>query len=420
MQVYFYVGFQTKVDFDFNDLVSGNPGVGGTEYATICLATELANRGLFRVTLISNIDLKLNSKVNFLHKPDLISALLCNEVTDKYLVYRPNIDASEEILLAYKNTKAKLIAWTHVTPSPDHLRIMANTENILGIVALGKRQYFSWIDSPANKKTTIIQNGQYSPQQLISPSLNKDITYLGALVPQKGFHLLAKQWPQILKERPGVRLIVIGSGSLYDSGALLGPLKLAGEKYENQIVTLLGNSIDSVVFRGKVDSREKALLIASTRVGVVNPSGRTENCPAAALDFQAAGIPVVSAKRYGLIDTVINNKTGILARRRRSLTKAIIKLIDDDSLVDTYGRNGIENIKENFDFSRIVSQWSAFIYCLDGSTSFRQPRFRDVAGWTERFAFLNSIVRKKSVSSGKGRSVIEAKTFLKKFLTKTI
>lgn len=417
MEIFFYVSFQTEVDFDFDDLDSGNPGVGGTEYATICLATEIANRNLCSVTLISNIELKLNSKVNFLRKSDLSTALLSSEVEDSYFVFRPKIDASEEIFFAYKNTKAKLVAWTHVSPSPSHLRIMAGIENIVGIVALGKRQYFSWIDSPANKKTTVIQNGQYSPQNRIRPSLNKDVTFLGALVPQKGFHLLAEQWHRISQAREGVRLIVIGSGNLYDSGAKLGPLQLAEEKYENQIITLLGESIDSVIFRGKVDSSEKEKLIANTRVGVVNPSGRTENCPAAALDFQAAGVPVVSARRYGLIDTVINKKSGILVKRRRSLSKAIIKLIDDDSLIDAYSRKGIENIEENFSFSKIIDQWFEFINCLDSSISIYQPRLHDVAGWTETFAVANSIVRKNSIAKGTCSSVIEIKTNLKRHLT---
>ena len=42
---------------------------------------------------------------------------------------------------------------------------------------------------------------------------NHAVTYIGSLVPTKGFHVLAAVWKTILKEVPDATLNVVGNGS---------------------------------------------------------------------------------------------------------------------------------------------------------------------------------------------------------------
>lgn len=72
-----------------------------------------------------------------------------------------------------------------------------------------------------------------------------------------------------------------------------------------------GELLPSVHFHG-VMGEEKKELIARTSVGVANPSGRTETFGISAIDFSSRGVPVVTIASGGFLDTVENEKTGLL------------------------------------------------------------------------------------------------------------
>jgi glycosyltransferase involved in cell wall biosynthesis len=75
--------------------------------------------------------------------------------------------------------------------------------------------------------------------EYISPE-NKEqiVTYVGALIPTKGFHKLAKVWKNILKKVPTAKLQVIGDGKLYNKNAVLGPHGIAEAKYEKKSLNI--------------------------------------------------------------------------------------------------------------------------------------------------------------------------------------
>lgn len=413
MKIFFYLEFPNRVNFDFQNLNLGNPGIGGTEYATISLATELAKETNIQVTILSNTKLVLHPMINFNPVDSFEQAALAPFISNEFLVFRPTINASNEVSATYAQTKAKLIAWTHVTPSPHHLRMLARMESVKGIVALGNRQYFSWVDNPAAKKTYVIQNGQYPASIQADFNAKKYITYLGALVPQKGFHLLAEAWPKVISKCKDIELLVIGSGNLYNADSKLGLLNLADPIYEKEIIRLLGNSISSVQFLGKVSAEEKAQAIAESYIGIVNPTGATENCPAAALDFQAAGVPVISANKYGLIDTVMHNRTGILIGKSKHLSKTIINLFLDDAKHSELSRNARQYVRNSFDFRRIVHEWEIFLFALQAGSVGRRPRFRETRNVSEILALSNSKILYHIQNKWNLPSLVEYKTCLK-------
>ena len=90
--------------------------------------------------------------------------------------------------------------------------------------------------------------------------------YLGSLVPQKGFHLLAKIWLKVVERVPNARLVVIGSGKLYDSNAQLGDWNIADKNYEDKYIKPFlvdiesGNPHASVKLMGKMGLEKKELL----------------------------------------------------------------------------------------------------------------------------------------------------------------
>ena len=413
MKIFFYVEFANEPEFSFDRPDLGNPGVGGTEYATISLATELVKRPGIQICILTNFPLRLAAGLELLVVSNLESAMKLGLLDNQFLVFRPKIDPDAPYLESLLTTKAKLIAWTHVTPSHTHLRLLARSRSVAGVVALGNRQALSWVDNPVAKKTVVIQNGQY-PAILQADVMNKKkISYLGALVPQKGFHVVAKAWPRVSQEFPELKLQVIGSGNLYDRNTNLGKRQFAAPTYEAEIVKALGTSISSVDFLGRVSAERKAIEIAESFIGIANPTGFTENCPAAALDFQAAGVPVIAGKKYGLIDTVQDKSTGVLIKTRNNLERQIIALIKDDQRRLQYSQNALSFVQKDFNFTQISNQWHEFLRSLEQKSMKSNIYKKPVVNLTERMAIINLQIFRILGSKFPPFSIVEGKTKLR-------
>jgi len=359
------------------------------------------------------VTLVLPNGVSQIKVGDLTSAICAEFTQNEFLVYRPRIDATEKYIKALSLSKAKLIPWAHVTPSPRHLRILADTRSVVGLIALGNRQALSWVDHPIAKKTIVIQNGQYPAILKSDVTLKTNITYLGALVPQKGFHVLAEAWPRLSLDFPNLRLQVIGSGNLYDKNVQLGQLEVATQSYEAKILRALGESSKTVSFLGKISAAKKAEIIASTFIGIANPTGLTENCPASALDFQAAGVPVIAGKKYGMIDTVLNGTTGILVRNKRGLEKSITWLIENDRMRNEFSKNAIEYVNTNFNFDFIVNQWADFLMCGQKQGASKKLNKITSISLSEKFSILNSFYFRKILFREPPISLVEVKAATK-------
>jgi glycosyltransferase involved in cell wall biosynthesis len=393
-KVYFFVELNNPLNIDFDELAIGNPGIGGTQYATICLALELSKRTDLQIELIAPHYLKVPQNVGFQRLETLSEAIDSAELNHGILVFRPTINLSDAMVQKLLSTTADLIAWTHVTPSQKTLRLLSECKQVRRVVALGKRQLLGWLDNPVSQKTVVIKNGQYIPcVESNGQETQKYVTYLGSIVPQKGFHLLARVWPQIHKQNPSLRLKVIGSGALYDANAKLGDFGIASREYEFEFLRNLGNSLSSVDFLGKIDSRQKNAIVAGSYLGIVNPSGNTENCPASALDFQALRVPVISVRKFGLIDTVNQNQTGILVKNYTELPYVINYLIHNENLRKEMSINCTEFVLAEFSFESIVEEWYSLISFIENKPSTPKIVSDDLLTITDRAIHLNFKVR---------------------------
>jgi glycosyltransferase involved in cell wall biosynthesis len=251
----------------------------------------------------------------------------------------------------------------------------------------------TWIDNPVARKATVIKNGQYLPESHgIKYSEPKYVTYLGSIVPQKGFHLLAKIWPEVHKQNPDLRLKVIGSGSLYDPNAQMGKFGIADEQYESLFMNYLGESISSVDFLGKINAEEKNQVVSKSFIGIANPSGNTENCPASALDFEAYGVPVVSVYKLGLIDTVDNMRTGVLVKNYKRIPKALNKLVINTHFRNELSENCLNYLSTNFDFTIIVNEWMDLFSFEVTAEKYRKISFSNTCNLKEKTAYILSYV----------------------------
>jgi glycosyltransferase involved in cell wall biosynthesis len=419
--VYFFVELSNPMKIDFDDLPIGNPGIGGTQYATICLALELSRRTDLHVELISPYFLEVPQNMGFHKLESLSDAIDLAESNQGILVFRPTINLSDSMVEKLYTTKANLIAWTHVTPSQKTLRFLSQSRQVRRVVALGKRQLLGWLDNPVSQKTVVIKNGQYIPSVESNGSKDhKYVTYLGSMVPQKGFHLLAEVWPQIHELNPSLRLKVIGSGNLYDANAKLGDFGIASSEYEFEFLRNLGESLSSVDFLGKIDSREKNAVIADSYLGIVNPSGYTEICPASALDFQALKVPVISVRKFGLIDTVKQYQTGILVKNYTKIPSAINYLIENENLRNEMSLKCTDFLIAEFNYETIVEEWYSLISNLVNDTSTPIIARNDLLTITDRAIYLNFNLRSKFPMLFSLPSVVEVSDWVKKIIKKIL
>ena len=180
----------------------------------------------------------------------------------------------------------------------------------------------------------------------------------------KGFHRLAKIWPKVIKKDKSAQLYVLGSGNL-GVNVKLGPLGLASVEYEKKISKYLcdekGKIIPSVTFYGKVGGDKQRQLMSQAKVGIANPTGIGETFCIVAIEFEALGVPVVSAKKCGLLDTVEDGKAGILSYTDKGLVNAIVRLLYSDDIAQNMGIFGSKDVRNKFSFSKILDKWYSLL-----------------------------------------------------------
>lgn len=275
------VGFENK---NFTSLEKGNPGVGGTPFEFVLLAHYLSMDRKNKIIIFHCNDNEYPEHCESVMVSNFEESLSIVAESDiDVFILQANLLNIVELLMKYE---VKAVLWAHNYLRPNKIIALASCEYVRKIVCVGKMEYY--ITRILTKKAKLIYN-MVSPLTFEPEDNRKNvITYIGSLVPPKGFHILAKEWPLILKEVPDAELYVIGSGQLYCENTKLGRYGIAEEEYEELIMDLLkgdnGQIYDKVHFCGNMGI-EKIEIIKKTLIGVVNPSGKSETFGISALDF---------------------------------------------------------------------------------------------------------------------------------------
>ena len=335
-----------------------NPGIGGTEYSFLLLIYYLSQKNQYSCNIYVNELFDLDFKINMIQVDNYYDAVKTSSLADDVLIIRAYEDKKLYQLIDKK--KHRTITWGHNFYYHALAQMIADTRFIIRNVFVSREMYDRYIDHSIINKSTFIYNMIPKPGTNREPEVSKNpkVTYIGSLVPQKGFHILAKIWPKLLNKIPNAQLDIIGSGHLYGDQTL-GSLGVADQLYESQFLKYLidenGNLLDNITFHGLM-GQEKIDIIKRTTVGVVNPTGKTETFGISACDFSSIGVPVVTKKTFGFLETVIHNKTGLLFKREKSFLKYLIKLLNNNKLNHSYGLNGIEHMKM-FQPNVILEDW---------------------------------------------------------------
>lgn len=361
---FFYENGKNYEGLDLRNIDTRNPGIAGTPYMFYLIAHLLAirNNGI-DVTIFLGNRMLFDSNVHLECVSSLLDALdRCERLGIDYLIIKHSDYYWNVIKKAGRNVK--IIVWCHNFVSFRRLRDYANCNNIARLVCVGREQADIYRDHRAFGKTDWIYNcignelfrvdtAALTPFSQRLPI----VTYMGAVVPGKGFHLLAKAWPSVLKAVPDAQLYVIGNATLYGD-IELGQYGLAEKHYEESFIKYLtdkkGQLLPSVHLMG-VLGKEKYDILAKTKVGVPNPSGLTETFCISAVEMQMMGAAIASRRCTGYMDTVKNGK---LIENPKNLASCIIEclLCSEDCFAETH-----QAIKENFSPDVVVAQWEKLL-----------------------------------------------------------
>ena len=287
-----------------------NPGIGGTQHVTVLLASRLAKaKPNWTIYLVNYSPIHISNKSQNLKQISFESLQkFCNflsnpQETDSRAIITALLLESCE-LTQLKLFSDKVFCWLH---HPFHFKHKLKKASFLGYINQGTYQHAS--NSRFYPRCIVIQNifaGINNPKLdngiAFNPNFPLRLVHLGALVPDKGFLHIARQWKKLKKLYPNAKLNIIGSASTYNSWETVHDLIPAKPSYAYKILKYIPESDISegrCIFHGNL-GLEKNAIIESSHLALQNPTGIRESFPAANLECMALGTPVIASGDYGM------------------------------------------------------------------------------------------------------------------------
>lgn len=352
----FFGDIKRKLDCARPDL--GNPGIGGTQWCILTLAYYLSqNTQKYKVAIISGSSLNTADTIDVIVSKESPVVLAQKYQADLLILKAPtSLSLQNDIA----HSSIKVVLWAHNYLLSDFTRWASKTEQVKGVIFVGKEQYERYIDDDISTKSTYIYNivndNIHTSQR---PNYSHNVVYMGAIVPSKGFHIVAKMWKGILKEVPNAKLLVIGSGRLYNDEAETGRFGIAADSYERSFAKYItdnnGELLPSVTFLGML-GKEKYDVFLNGCVGIINPSAKTECLPCSVIEMNSAFLPVVTKYGTGFPDVIKNGETGSLMRTYRGIQNEVIRYLKDKEMRKERGEKS-KRFVNNFSAEELIPKW---------------------------------------------------------------
>ena len=340
----------------------GNPGIGGTEYAFLAVASLLQDSPLQPLLLLTAPQAIDGLAPDLVVQVDDLAAAL--DVAERRgasaLVFRPGVTAPSD-WPALERSRLPLVAWLHNLGCDQQARCEALPALRRWVLVSGA-QLDHFRHSRLARQAVVIPNPVAVPPQAALPrslataEAATDLAYIGALTPFKGFDRLAACWGAIATACPQAQLLVVGGADLYGERASAGVLTPYEQECRRRLQ--LGGHADRVRFLGS-QGLERYSALGTVAVGVVNPSGADESFCLSAAELSACGLPVVSARRHALVQTVRHGITGLLAANDSELTRHCITLLGDPERAWRLGQAGQEHVRHCFGPEQVRAGWLA-------------------------------------------------------------
>jgi len=174
------------------------------------------------------------------------------------------------------------------------------------------------------------------------------LLFAGRLIRVKGLYYLIKALPEVLKQQPKTKLLIVGSGP--EKSRLM---QLSAElEIINRIVF-----IDEVLQEDLIPlySMADILILPS----IIDVTGETEGLGVVLLEAMACRVPVIGSNVGGIKDIIIDGETGLISEQKNSdsLAEKILQLLSDEQLRKKVIENGFKLVKEKFAWEAISDRF---------------------------------------------------------------
>jgi glycosyltransferase involved in cell wall biosynthesis len=160
------------------------------------------------------------------------------------------------------------------------------------------------------------------------------VTLVARLVPIKRVDRFLET-AALLRDRPGVRFVVVGDGELRENLVASEPARALGDRV---VWAGFRRDVPDVCFASDV------IVLTSDNEGT----------PVSLIEAQAAATPVVSTSVGGVRSVVLDGETGLLADDPPALAAAIGSLLDDPDRAAAMAARGREHVLSTFGVERLV------------------------------------------------------------------
>lgn len=234
--------------------------------------------------------------------------------------------------------------------------ILKNADKITVVSRAIKKEILTKIDP--NLVIEVISMGVNSER--FSPN-NKDnsikaeykiegpfLLFVGRLTEKKGVKYLIEAMPAIIKEFPSVKLLIVGSGAL---------------EQELKNLTDQLHLKDNIFFTGQIANAELPAYYATSDIfigpSIIAKGGDTEGLGLTFVEAAMSGTMTIASDVGGISDVIEDGITGFLVEQKSSaaISKIIIELLKDDSLIHQIKKQAREKVVSTFDWNIIACKY---------------------------------------------------------------
>lgn len=218
-----------------------------------------------------------------------------------------------------------------------------NVDNI--ICASNAQREFFISDGADPALVHVVHNG--ADQEIFRPGYPQDrdfrrIVFAGALVVDKGVHLLLQSFADLKQKHPDIRLDVYGSAEMWGRDKVFDERELEAK-------------LPGLTFHGAVDRTVVAEAYRTAGIAAV-PSIWFDPFPLTAVEAQVCGCPVVTFNVGGLGESILHGRTGLVLDdvSQEALTQALDVLLSSPDQLRSMCETAISWAREEYSWEKVA------------------------------------------------------------------
>ncbi len=180
---------------------------------------------------------------------------------------------------------------------------------------------------------------------------------VGRLVKRKGHDMVIRSLPEIIKQIPEIKYVIVGDGPYRASLQTL-----ADDLGVSDYVVFVGNITEERMLERYY--RTADVFIMTSRM--LEEAGDVEGFGIVYLEAASCGLPSIAGRTGGVGEAVLDNVTGLLVDSTgpEPITGAVVKLHREPQLRATLAEAAYQRAKSGFQYASIIRKMDRFLHAV--------------------------------------------------------